>query len=137
MVELNFLNISLVFICFIFIVCFIFNIILKKQKKAFLKQKKEFSMETFKICNLIIDQVIDDYKITIFEVKINQLISIHDTNPKSKTNAISLFQKKEKNLFKESAKTIIEMLNKNTYDNLLNYYSQDSLILYIINKLKR
>ncbi len=101
------------------------------------KKTKPFNIDSFTICNYILKQIIIDYQQIVYTVKIEHLRTTHDTDPKSKTNAIESFTDKQNNLLKVSSKDILNMLSKSTYDQLLNYYTRDNLILYIINLLKR
>ncbi len=100
------------------------------------KKKEKVDKDQFTIYTFILNQVIEDYKKLVFSNNLNELQKKHNTNPKSETNAIKLFLKKKNNLLESSTKDILKSLNKDTYLNLLKFYSENNLILYIINILK-
>ncbi len=132
---LNFDNINIINIIILGFSIIILIISYYNKRKS--KKIKTFNIDSFTICNHILRQILDDYKEIVYCVKVKHLQITHDIDPKSKTNAIESFNDKQNNLLKVSSKDILNMLSKSTYEQLLNYYTRDNLILYIINFLKR
>ncbi len=129
---LNFNNFNILILGFSILILVLSYYINRKPKKT-----KSFNIDSFTVASHILKQIISDYKEIVYSVKIERLRITHDTDPKSKTNAIESFNDKQNNLLKVSSKDILNTLSDSTYDQLLNYYTRDNLVLYIINLLKR
>ena len=119
----------------IILVFFILNIILLNKKITKNIYKIDFKDE-YLIHTHILEQIIDNYKILILEEKITKLRKNYDIDPQSKTNSIVAYQKEYNKLLRQSSREVINHLSTNTRKKLLEYYTEDSLILHILNLLR-
>lgn len=86
----------------------------------------------------ILTQLIEIYKETILNTKINTLRLQYDLNGKSQTNSIVAFEKAKNVLISETVKEIIKVyLSKRCVESLLKHYSVEGLSLLITTHLKR
>ena len=82
--------------------------------------------------------LISNYKEHVFEPSLEALTTKYDTNEKSQTNALNLVLQETAELERKAVSDIIENhLTDDLKDIIGNYFTSDSLILFIIKHLKQ
>ena len=120
-------------IILVFLILNVLYIIFNKTTK---KHNIDFKDE-YLIYTTVLEQVINNYKTLVLDEKVTNLRKNYDIDPQSKTNAIKIYQKEYNELLRQSSIEIMgKHLSKNTRDKLLEFYSEESLILHILNLLR-
>lgn len=126
------MNQNIIYICLIFLIIVNFIIIIFQKNK-----KKIINESNFLISMKILDMTISDYCDSYFIDHINKMKKKYDLNEESQTQSINQFKKEYTQNLNDTIKIIInQYLSPDIRDELLFYFSIDSLILYIINQIE-
>ena len=126
------MNQNIIYICLIFLIIVNFIITIFQKNK-----KKIINESNFLISMKILDLTISDYCDSYFIDHINKMKKKYDLNEESQTQSINQFKKEYTQNLNDTIKIIInQYLSPDIRDELLFYFSIDSLILYIINQIE-
>lgn len=118
----SYLSLCLSCLCFILLIYF-------KTKK-----EKSISTDEFLVVAKILESIVDNYKIAIFDYKIKQLQSQYDINPNSQVNSIKIYKEEVNKLVASSTKDIINNYFSSDLRKILyKYYNATSLSMIILN----
>ena len=95
------------------------------------------SRDEYVISMSTLERVISDYVTVVLTKEIQSLRKDHNLNPESKLNSIIAFEKKVNDVVSESSYAIMKMLAPKTLKTLQKRFSNNSLALLIINKIKQ
>jgi hypothetical protein len=85
----------------------------------------------------ILEQVIDDYYNMILEKEVQRIRKNYNLDPESKVNSIMAFEKQVNELVSKASVEIMKMLTLRTRKCLKKRFSNNSLALLIINRIKK
>jgi len=126
------MNQNIIYICLILLIIVNFIITIFQKNK-----KKIINESNFLISMKILDMTISDYCDSYFIDHINKMKKKYDLNEESQTQSINQFKKEYTQNLNDTIKIIInQYLSPDIRDELLFYFSIDSLILYIINQIE-
>ena len=94
------------------------------------------SKDEYMISLSTLERVIDDYVSTILSKKIQQTKRKYNLDPESKINSVLAFEKKCNGLISEASLDILKMLTSRTSQTLNKRFSDKSLALFVINRVK-
>jgi len=98
---------------------------------------KQIKDQEFIVCIKTLELILNTYKSTVLEPKLQEFVKTHDLDSASPTNAIKAHRVKMEELYTLCAKDIIKIqICPNMRIHLLKYFSYDSLILFILTHLK-
>lgn len=84
----------------------------------------------------LLDETCEVYKRSIYEHKLEQLKVSHNLDENSPLNAIKAFNRAHEKLTRDSASEIYKKLSKSNLKCLRVYYSEETILLIIINYLR-
>lgn len=84
----------------------------------------------------LLDDVSEIYKNSVHLPEVEKLRRNHNLDENSQLNAIKAFKTAEEKLLKKSSLEIYKMLTQKNIDCLKQFYSEDAIILIIINNLR-
>jgi len=125
-------NLILIVVSSLLILSLIQVILLMIYKEIYSRDKDEYIRDLS-----ILERVIDDYVEIILKKKIQAEKKNYNLDPASRINSIISFEKKINQIFTESSVEILKLLSKRTAKNLRKRYSDNSLALLIINRIKQ
>jgi len=85
----------------------------------------------------VLEHVIDDYITMILEKKIQTVRRNYNLDPESKINSIIAFEKRVNEIISESSMEILKLIAPKTLKSLRQRFSNKSLALLIINRIKQ
>ena len=116
--------------------CGVFGLSPEKTSLIFNKIINENHYSGKIIFSIMNNEMFEIYKKNIFIPKIENLRASYNLDPNSQINAIKAYENAEFKLLKETATEIYKLLTKQNLLFLRTYYSQETLILIIINNLR-
>ncbi len=101
------------------------------------RKKLKYPIPDFEQSLYTINLIINNYKLSILDKKVITLQRKFELNINKKESAIHLFIKEYDKLLKASVKDITSQLSTEIKHTILNYFSDDGLITFIITNLSK
>jgi hypothetical protein len=131
-VKYDILLYSIVFLLFLNVVLGITQIFLNRKKKPTISTA--FTSDEYIVLFKQLDSIIHEDLIH-FRRELHTLSSRYDLDKKSQTNSFAAFSDEKDKLIRNHTRQIINYIPRNMQLSLSNYFTNESLILYIYNKL--
>ena len=125
-------NLLLLALLLLIVVSLIQVILLMIYKEIYSRNKDEYIRDLS-----ILERVIDDYVEIVLKKKIQTEKKNYNLDPSSRINSILSFEKKINQILSDSSVEILKMLSRKTSKNLRKRFSNNSLALLIINRIKQ
>jgi hypothetical protein len=106
-------------------------ILIKIYEKIYSNKKDQYI-----VALTTLEKVVDNYLDVVLEKKVNLIKKDYNLDPTSKVNSIIAFEKRVNELISESSLDIMKSLSPKVLKTLTQYFSNNSLALLIINRIR-